>query len=79
SQNNHEIIASLENKGTDTETYCRVDCAFFVPDGNICINCKMLYNTLYKIEKRHTISVQPVKTSHVFREILTELVQNTGK
>ncbi|CAG8723954.1 9070_t:CDS:10, partial [Dentiscutata erythropus] len=79
SQNDHEIIASLENKRTDTKTYRRVDCAFFVPDGNICINCKTLYNTLYKIENRHTIGVQPIKTSHASREILTELTIKSQK
>ncbi|RIB20251.1 hypothetical protein C2G38_2035409 [Gigaspora rosea] len=78
-QNNHEIIATLENKGSKTEAYCRVDCTFFVLNGNICMNCKTLRNTLYKIEKRHANSAQSVKTPYVSREILTELVQNTRK
>ncbi|RIB26061.1 hypothetical protein C2G38_2030552 [Gigaspora rosea] len=78
-QNNHEIITTLENKGSETEAYHRVDCTFFVLNGNICVNCKTLRNTLYKIEKRHANSAQSVKTPYVSREILTELVQNTRK
>ncbi|RIB05288.1 hypothetical protein C2G38_2047714 [Gigaspora rosea] len=75
----HEIIANLENKETNSEAYRRVDCTLLVFDGNVCVNCKTLRNKLYKIEKRHTDGVQSVKTAHASREILTELVQNTRK
>ncbi|CAG8690514.1 16070_t:CDS:2 [Dentiscutata erythropus] len=78
-KNNHEIVANLENKGANNEAYRRVDCAFFVLDRDICINCKTLRNTLYKIEKQHIDGVQSVKTAHASREILTELVQDTQK
>ncbi|CAG8766935.1 27683_t:CDS:2, partial [Dentiscutata erythropus] len=73
-QNNHEIIATLENKGFETKAYRRVDCIFFVLNRNICINYKTLRNTLYKIEKRHANSAQPVRTPYASREILTKLV-----
>ncbi|CAG8514625.1 5275_t:CDS:2 [Ambispora leptoticha] len=78
-KNNHEIIANLENKGSYNEAYHRVNCTLLILDGNICLNCKMLHNTLYKIEKWNTDSIQSIKTSHAFREVLAELVQNTQK
>src|SRR6185369_2085203 len=79
SKNDHKIIANLKNKGFDNETYRRVDCMLLILNRNICLNCKILCNTLYKIEKCHTNSVQSVKTSHASREVLAELVQNTRK
>ncbi|CAG8739011.1 3891_t:CDS:2, partial [Acaulospora morrowiae] len=60
-------------------TKARVNCTLLILDGNICSNYKMLHNTLYKIEKRHTDGIQSIKTSHAFREVLAELVQNTRK
>ncbi|CAG8774800.1 16412_t:CDS:2, partial [Dentiscutata erythropus] len=78
-QNDHEIIANLENKGLENEAYRKVDCTLLVLDNDTCANCKTLHNTLYQIEKRHKNGIQSVKTSHAFKEILVEIVQKARK
>lgn len=78
-KNNHEIIASLENKGLENEAYRKIDCTLLVLCGDTCANCKTLRNTLYQIESRHKHGVQSIKTSHASREVLVETVQRARK
>ncbi|RIB00191.1 hypothetical protein C2G38_2150948 [Gigaspora rosea] len=78
-ENNHEIIANLENKGLDNEAYRRIDYTLLVLNGKICANCKTLHNTLYQIENRYKNGIQSVKTTHASRKLLTEIVQKARK
>jgi hypothetical protein len=76
----HTAIAILENQGTVTERYRKVNCQLLVgKEERTCDTCKKLRNTMITIRNRYLAGVKSAKSMHSSTEVLSMQIKDARK